>query len=239
MTVLDRPRTSGGHGASLTSELHPTASSTTTATGGSPVPLDWVVNPPALRYSPGSGGMVSPAMVKPDTTGRGSWQQRFEAPAPTKAATNLAIASPADKIAAVRAALSLNIKELAGILRVQRPTVYSWIDGEAEPQTENVRRLNSLFELARSWSGLTEQPLGEDVRRPHFSGGRSFAELLAEGNPNDLSLREKLQELEAAQRGRTAPKQKTLRKILEEKGVAVRRNSETVDMLTGKRISDE
>ncbi|UFP94872.1 helix-turn-helix domain-containing protein [Gloeobacter morelensis] len=183
---------------------------------------------------------MDPAMVKfGTTTGGGTWQWRFKVLAPIKAAANPAIASPADKIATVRAALSLNIKELAAILRVQRPTVYSWIEGEAEPQTENARRLNALFELARSWSGLAAQPLGEDVRRPHFQEGRSFAELLSEGDLNDPSLREKLRELEAAQRARTTRKKKSLRETLAEKGINLPRNSETVDMLTGKRISDE
>src|SRR5690606_24879084 len=55
------------------------------------------------------------------------------------------------RIALIRAALSLNVKELALVLNVERPTVYAWMDGEFEPKERNVRRIETVWTLAREW----------------------------------------------------------------------------------------
>lgn len=51
--------------------------------------------------------------------------------------------------------LGLNISETARVLRVERPTIYSWLkDPNANLRVENNERLRLVYELAVYWKGL-------------------------------------------------------------------------------------
>lgn len=61
--------------------------------------------------------------------------------------------SARDLVLIVKGRFGLNITELARVLRVGRPTVYSWLNGEIELHTSNSRRLESLARLAEAVNG--------------------------------------------------------------------------------------
>ncbi len=85
--------------------------------------------------------------------------------------------SHGETIAGIRSALSLQLKELAGILRVQRPTIYSWIKGEAEPSAGNRKRLQQVYRIATQWTRRSKLP-AERVVRAAGTDGHSVLELL-------------------------------------------------------------
>ncbi len=96
-----------------------------------------------------------------------------------KAPKRLEALSPAKQIIAIRSLLGLNVLELATILHVERPTIYSWQSGVATPHYENGRRLRYIHELAQRWSRMCTEPVGDWVRKPLDEGGRTLAALLS------------------------------------------------------------
>jgi transcriptional regulator with XRE-family HTH domain len=82
-----------------------------------------------------------------------------------------------EMISAIRSSLSLQIKELAEILRVQRPTVYSWIKDEVEPSAGNRERLQQIYRIASKWNRLCDFP-AERLVRATGTDGHSVLDLL-------------------------------------------------------------
>ena len=82
-----------------------------------------------------------------------------------------------ETIACIRAALSVQIKELAEILHVQRPTIYSWMKGEAEPSATNRVRMQQVYRLATEWNRRCNLP-AENLIRASASDGQSVLGLL-------------------------------------------------------------
>ncbi len=77
------------------------------------------------------------------------------------------------------AALSLNKSLLAQVLRVSRPTVYSWLQGQ-DPSTANASRLHALLRTLARASVSAAAPLNARfVREPLDLDGPSIVELLA------------------------------------------------------------
>lgn len=240
MAVIERPIPHTEPVTRTTAGFDSSSQPSTSNTLGGPIPLGEVATLyRQVRSKIGTGGMLAPKMLKVGTT-TGGFILRIEplrtAPKPITAS----ILSPAEMVSVARAALSFNIKELAQILGVQRPTVYAWIGGEAEPQPENLRRLNALVDCARRWSALTNLPLGEDVRRPHFENGKSLIDLLTVGSPGSLSVKEELQFLAKEVTQKNAGRKRTsVRGVLAARGLERSGSSETLDLMTGKRMGDE
>jgi excisionase family DNA binding protein len=67
---------------------------------------------------------------------------------------------PAEQLAAVRRYLSLSVTEMADVLRVGRPTVYSWLRDESTPHATNLARIQRLYRIARSWRMVSSSPVG-------------------------------------------------------------------------------
>ncbi len=85
--------------------------------------------------------------------------------------------SHGETIACIRAALSVQVKELAEILHVQRPTIYSWMKGEAEPSAVNRVRMQQVYRLATEWNRRCNLP-AENLIRASASDGHSVLGLL-------------------------------------------------------------
>lgn len=83
----------------------------------------------------------------------------------------------------IRAAFSLTVTELAKVLLVQRPAVYSWLAGDAEPREPNLRRIIEISAIAEHWMAVSDAPLGAGRRLPGPSGHTPL-ELLSQ-NPLD------------------------------------------------------
>lgn len=98
----------------------------------------------------------------------------FRDPAP--AAPSAPLPSIGAKVARIRSSLSLNVSQLAGVMRTKRPTIYSWIDG-ARPQSRRGARLQEVYSLALEWDCRSSIPLG-DLRSVAGEDGQSTLDLL-------------------------------------------------------------
>ena len=144
--------------------------------------------------------------------------------------------SPEEIIAAIRSALSLQVKELAEILRVERPTVYSWIKGSAFPSRHNATRLRQVFRLAERWNRLSSKPVGKSVREM----GPSEQSILDVLKQDTIQEDDVMQRFHAVASARTAdqPKQKSIREVAAQHDFdlsRVREQRDNLDVLTGKR----
>ena len=90
-----------------------------------------------------------------------------------------AVQTPAELVAQIRTAFSLNISELARVFGVERPTVYAWIAGDATPVVANWNRLREVAGFAAVWLASNNAPIGDRVRRP-VASGTSMIELLCQ-----------------------------------------------------------
>lgn len=87
--------------------------------------------------------------------------------------------STREKLMALRRYFSLNVSELSRSLRIERPTVYSWLTESADPHTRNIERLNRLYRLGQSWRRSSATPVG-GANKIQLSGGRTLLDLFAE-----------------------------------------------------------
>lgn len=134
-------------------------------------------------------------------------------------------------IAEIRSSLSLQIKELAEIIGVERPTVYGWLKQEAEPRRANYRRLLQVHEIAKFWRSLSQEPLGREIRLEHF--GSSVLGLLKQDPIPVTSSQERLRSIHEDLSSRAS----SLRKLAEKHGIKdVQDRQAELDVLTGKRV---
>lgn len=92
-----------------------------------------------------------------------------------------------ETIACIRSALSLQIKELAEVLRVQRPAIYSWINGDVEPSAANRKRMQQVFRLASEWRRRCDLPADRLVRASG-TDGQSVLDLLKADEIDDADI---------------------------------------------------
>lgn len=77
----------------------------------------------------------------------------------------------------IRSAFQLSVTELASVLRVKRPTIYSWLKENPELRPENEERLRLMALLADEWLKLVS---GEGSATLHgVSPSRDFVVLLS------------------------------------------------------------
>jgi hypothetical protein len=74
------------------------------------------------------------------------------------------IAGSTEGLSTIQHHLSLNLSDLAAVLRVSRPTIYTWLREESSPQAHNVSRMQLLFWVAKMWSGVSPRPLGSHLK---------------------------------------------------------------------------
>ncbi|WP_396157575.1 helix-turn-helix domain-containing protein [Arthrobacter sp.] len=61
----------------------------------------------------------------------------------------------------IRVSLGLSITQLAAVLAVERPTIYSWLKGQATPAPHRMERITLAVDIARYWratAGQSEHP---------------------------------------------------------------------------------
>ena len=151
-----------------------------------------------------------------------------------------------EQIAAIKSSLSLQVKELAEILGVERPTIYSWINRCNTPRPASREKLHVLHRLAQQWNRLATAPLGSALHEADEDGATVFhllrnpllPESLLRKRLNALAQTRKSIEQEASS---TRPKA-TLRDLAKKHGIDIERvadQQEELDLETGKRISPE
>lgn len=78
-------------------------------------------------------------------------------------AAHAQVRTVADQLAAIKAAFGLSVSQLAEVLHVKRPTIYSWFDAENAPsalRSANKERLSILCRLADDWNKRNKTPPG-------------------------------------------------------------------------------
>lgn len=135
----------------------------------------------ALATSIGTGGVGVRALYALEeqlhATGSG-YNIRYRASPEIQRPTVLSISH---YTAVIKSAFGLSMSNLATILRVQRPTVYTWLDPDTAPEvlrSVNRDRLISIFDLAMYWNRLSNRPVGEYGSSLSFDGD-SFLTLLS------------------------------------------------------------
>jgi hypothetical protein len=89
------------------------------------------------------------------------------------------VAGTTEGLSVLQHYLSLNLSDLAAVLRVSRPTIYSWLRDESAPQAHNVSRMRQLFRVTRIWPGISRKPIGARLRTP-VAEGQSVFDLLCQ-----------------------------------------------------------
>ncbi len=79
-------------------------------------------------------------------------------------------AGTSERLSFTRGQLSLNVTQLADVLRVTRQTVYDWLTGEAKPRAEQSFRIKALYDVARDWSRISGTPIGDLLTTPVLDG---------------------------------------------------------------------
>ena len=88
----------------------------------------------------------------------------------------------ADRVLLLRRWFSLSVAEAARTLHVQRPTIYSWQDGRVPAAPKHLERLRAVFEFAREWRSMSEDPVGNQRKEPLGPRGRTLVDLLSMEN---------------------------------------------------------
>ena len=104
----------------------------------------------------------------------------LQGPPPTALPVDPAAVTATDigrQLAFARHYLSLNTTDLSRILLVERPTVYAWLDGKWDPKQENKGRIRKLYQVARTWKEMSNQPIGKLLREP-LEGDASLMDYL-------------------------------------------------------------
>lgn len=102
--------------------------------------------------------------------------------------------SPSELLASISANLSLRVSELAEVLKVTRPAIYSWMSSDPSLREENRKRLFSIAQIASDWSKFSNLPVGTAVRRSTLSS-KSLLDLLKEDKIDREAIAELLKEL--------------------------------------------
>jgi DNA-binding transcriptional regulator YiaG len=131
------------------------------------------------------------------------------------------------EVATIRHFLSLNVSNLATVLRVKRPTIYDWQRGDSKPHASNLKRLNGIYSLAEEWKKRSGVPLGDLLSSP-LNDGSTLLESLSTEDIDPIGLSLKMQELVTKRE-----------KILAQKGPQVRSLSSIADELGFSPMSPE
>lgn len=189
-----------------------------------------------LQYCPGTGGSATADLVDVGTSSCLRMQQNassipiaYEPPA-----------SVGKMTATIRSSFGLTIKDLAGVLRVERPTVYSWLRDDSEPNVDNRERLQSVFALAKSWMSLVSSDKKPDLKAKVLDG-KSLLEYLKEEHLRNFAIGRVLRS--QAQHVSVAPESEggtiNLRERASSLGIRSSDSQEEIDIITGRRFSLE
>ena len=124
---------------------------------------------------------------------------------------------PQEQLAGIRRYLSLSISDLAKVLRVERPTVYSWIKGEAIPRANNVSRIGDVYSMAREWRLMSSAPIKGMLNTPCH--GETLLSLLSVETIDEVAIHRLLIALRKALD--RVPPRKSVAEIAQERGVRI------------------
>lgn len=140
-------------------------------------------------------------------------------------------------LASIRTAFSLNVTQLAQVLRVERPTVYSWVRDQASPRDENLRRMSTISRLAERWVAAAGCPMDPVHHHDPVTDAMSLLELLADEPLRTHVIGEHLERLGHGVEAPTSKKGRSGRRAAERLGIEFPsgRDPERVSFETGQR----
>jgi len=103
-----------------------------------------------------------------------------------------------EKIAGIRRYLSLNITDLAKVLNVGRPTVYSWATAPVNLHSNHRKQIDAVYEIARNWRALSSEPMGPLAREP-LENGRTIIDLLSTDKMDSEAIRKAMLQVQHLQ----------------------------------------
>src|SRR5262249_55613688 len=80
--------------------------------------------------------------------------------------------------------LGLNMSEIALIMNVSRPAIYSWIDDGKKLRTDHQKRLNEFMEICSFWEKINVARLGGYFRKVVNKKEQSLLDLLSKEKLN-------------------------------------------------------
>lgn len=137
-----------------------------------------------------------------------------------------------EAIASIRARLSLQVKELAQIFGVGRPTIYSWINEESLPHGHRLERIEKVAKVAKLWDQFSYLPAGKLVR--NLIGGETLIDLLSK---EQISEHEVLTAMQSMALKLEDDASELPGDSIDFHAVGdVKHQAEVIDAMTGKRI---
>jgi hypothetical protein len=127
---------------------------------------------PLLIWTAGTGGVMTPHSTA-EVLNRFHYPRIHIEPSRAK---QVDVRSPAEHMANIRDVFSINMSDLASVLKVTRPTVYAWLAGQ-EPKGEAVIRIQQLSCAADKFNQANIIRLDKLVHRPILNG-RSLLDIL-------------------------------------------------------------
>lgn len=120
----------------------------------------------------GSGGNLRPDLLLPDLTTGGVVIVFGAATEPSPQLVGIS-----DKLVDIQATLGLSIKQVAVVMRVSRPTIYGWLEGQV-PREEAITRIDAIHSLVQYWKALcSESPI--KYLAQEIENGKSLLDLLS------------------------------------------------------------
>lgn len=101
----------------------------------------------------------------------------------------------AERVLLVRRWFSLSVAETARVLKVQRPTIYSWQQGNAPAAGKNIERLRAIFHLAREWRAISSEPVGSRRKEPIGPDDSTLVDLLSARRLSQAAVSEALKRI--------------------------------------------
>jgi hypothetical protein len=149
----------------------------------------------ALTLLAGTGGAMagSVEMSLAQLAERTSSECRVEY-AVTRRRYKYTLLSTPEKLSLIRDQFSLNFSDLSKVLRISRPTLYSWIRDDASPHEQNLTRIEQLYVLAMEWHRISAAPVGK--MRRFIQSGSSLIERLSQPSIHTGAVRETLVSLQ-------------------------------------------
>ena len=114
----------------------------------------------------------------------------------------------------IRKAFGLNTSDLASLLGVSRPTLYTWLDGQ-EPRPDATIRIIRLIKVADEFANIGLRRPDNLVKRPLFENGDSLFSLLQQGKDirSRFEVLRSIDEKEAASRRKVRGSGQSLRSL--------------------------
>jgi hypothetical protein len=146
----------------------------------------------------------------------------------------------ASAVAKIQSVFSLNISEVAKVIRVQRPTIYAWVNGDSIPHGSNYKRLQDLYRLAEAVQANFGTKLGK-LQKGRNVGGLTLIDLLSREKINQEEVIKHMNTLVGVS-GQQETRVRSFREMAKaaNKNITTNQDSQkAIDHLTGKRVTED